>query len=130
MAISKDLFLSILAMDSYNRGYDAGISNGGDEDSDGLGRIGSKIGTATVVADDNSSEAQAASFYAIAYDIGADGPEGLANQTVISYRGTDSDIDWFEGWTIGAGMVGWNTSKLARVALDRRDGVQLSGPAT
>ncbi|WP_162933127.1 hypothetical protein [Roseovarius sp. EL26] len=43
MAISKDLFLSILAMDAYNRGYDAGINDEGENDLDGLGhgQIGS-----------------------------------------------------------------------------------------
>ena len=40
MTISKDLFLAILSMDSYNRGYGEGIA--------GLGGINSKIGTATL----------------------------------------------------------------------------------
>jgi hypothetical protein len=31
MTVSKDLLLAILAMDSYNRGYGAGISDGGTE---------------------------------------------------------------------------------------------------
>ena len=35
MTISTDLFLSILSMDAYNRGYDPGI--------EGLGGIGSQI---------------------------------------------------------------------------------------
>jgi len=116
--ISKDLFVSILAMDAYNRGYDAGISDGvsldeNGTDIDGLGEAGQQIGAATIMNVPLPGGSEAADFYAIAYEISADGPEGLANQTVISYRGTDSDIDWFEGWTIGAGMVGWNTSKLA-----------------
>lgn len=33
MTVSKDLFLSILAMDAYNRGYNSGIGSG----ADGLG---------------------------------------------------------------------------------------------
>ena len=37
MTISDDLFLSILAMDSYNRGYDPGIA----------GLTGTSIGNAT-----------------------------------------------------------------------------------
>lgn len=37
MAISKDLFLAILAMDSYNQGYGAEISDDGANDPDGLG---------------------------------------------------------------------------------------------
>jgi hypothetical protein len=37
MTISKDLFLAILSMDAYNRGYGAGIADGDDSDLDGLG---------------------------------------------------------------------------------------------
>ena len=80
MSISKDLFLAILAMDSYNRGYGAGIT-GLSEVSDGT----TKIGTATVsknIQDAGiSAEAQAAGFYAISYD--------TEYGKVISYRGTD-----------------------------------------
>ena len=36
MAISKDLLLAILSMDSYNRGYNQGIN--------GLGGVGASIG--------------------------------------------------------------------------------------
>jgi len=31
MTVSKELFLSILAMDSYNRGYAAGLARDGEE---------------------------------------------------------------------------------------------------
>jgi 4-diphosphocytidyl-2C-methyl-D-erythritol kinase len=81
MTISKDLFLSILAMDSYNRGYNAGV--GGLSDSKGT-----KIGSATIstllsdVAQGFEAKAQSAGFYALAYDIGADGPEGVAGKTL------------------------------------------------
>ena len=79
MTISKDLFLSILSMDAYNRGYGAGIAN--------LGGLGSGIGAATVGKDAqqllSGGTAQAASFYAIAYNDPTYG-------TIISYRGTDS----------------------------------------
>jgi hypothetical protein len=43
MPISKDLFLAILAMDAYNRGYNAGV---GDRDI-GLG-LSDQIGNATI----------------------------------------------------------------------------------
>jgi hypothetical protein len=97
----KDLFLAILAMDSYNRGAGAGLNDGGSGDQDGLGRIGSQIGTATVVNDNNSTTAQAAGFYAVAYN--------TQYGTVISYRGTDSSpgtdlaTDANKGWTLGGG---------------------------
>jgi hypothetical protein len=64
MTISKDLFLAILSMDSYNRGYTRGI--------DGLGGIGSGIGNA-VIRDQsdtaNGSAGVSAGFYAIAYNM-------------------------------------------------------------
>lgn len=75
------VFRAILAMDSYNRGYDAGLrlsSTNSDE-------IGLQIGLASVVARTDSvegSDARSASFYAIAYTRGS--------ETVVSYRGTDT----------------------------------------
>lgn len=85
MTISKDLFLAILSMDSYNRGYGEGIS--------GLGGKGTKIGSATlgddssILRDENGDRVdQAAGFYAIAYDVAGSGVAGL-DGTVISYRG-------------------------------------------
>ena len=85
MTISKDLFLAILSMDAYNRGYNSGIS--------GLGGEGSKIGAATIGKDAeqllDQGAAQAASFYAVAYDVDGADIDGLDGTTVISYRGTD-----------------------------------------
>jgi hypothetical protein len=107
MSVSeKDLFLAILAMDSYNRGYGAGINDGGANDTDGLGEAGKQIGTATVKAVELPTGSEAAGFYAVAYqtDYG----------TVISYRGTDSapgaDLatDAHHGWTLGGGLAGFN----------------------
>jgi hypothetical protein len=82
-------------MDSYNRGYAAGIGS----EEDGLGSAArTKIGNATILndsdilRDDNGAQLdQAAGFYAISYTIGS-GVDGLASGTkVISYRGTNSD---------------------------------------
>lgn len=76
MSISSDLFLAILAMDSYNRGYNAGL---GDPVT---GLTGTQIGTATRRTDiDLPAGSEAASFFAQAYTLGS-------GQTVISYRGT------------------------------------------
>jgi hypothetical protein len=106
MTISKDLFLAILALDSYNRGYGSGLSDGGKNDKDGLGDAnGTEIGNATVVGASSSrsnSPEVAAGFYAIAYDTEDYG-------TVISYRGTDfapqGDFvtDIANGWAFGGG---------------------------
>ena len=59
MNISKDLLLSILAMDTYNQGYGKGYDHGK-----------SNIGSATVGLQSDISadgDAQAAGFYAAAY---------------------------------------------------------------
>lgn len=76
MTISKDLFLSILSMDAYNRGYAPGIA--------GLsGAPGIAIGSASILDVDLPTGSQPAGFYAIAYNDPTYG-------TIISYRGTDS----------------------------------------
>ncbi|MEE9313197.1 MAG: hypothetical protein V3V02_00980 [Rhizobiaceae bacterium] len=97
MTISKELFSAILAMDAYNRGYGAGISDGKGlkdakgNDIDGLGETG-KIGSATIshtLADAVlSDQAQSAGFYAISYDTDFG--------KVISYRGTDKYSDLWD----------------------------------
>ena len=108
MPISKDLFLAILAMDSYNRGYDA---TKGMNLSDSPGTL---IGTAAIKNIALPTGAQAVGFYAVAYqtDYG----------TVISYRGTDklASLPWSDsgsdianGWILGAGNYGATQAALA-----------------
>ena len=98
MTISNELFLSILAMDSYNRGYGEGI--------EGLGGAGTQIGNATIKDSDIPAYSEQAGFYAVAYN--------WNGQTVISYRGTDNigalgggngASDFWRGWITGAGVV-------------------------
>lgn len=93
---------AILAMDSYNRGYEAGIEN--------LGDFGSKIGNATFVTDSrilrdpsNNRRDQAVGFYASGYEFSG-------GTFVISYRGTDNPLggaffngDIWNGWSVGLG---------------------------
>jgi hypothetical protein len=103
MPISKDLFLAILAMDAYNRGYNAGIGN----NVDGLGRTG-KIGNATINDVALPTGSVSASFYAQSYTIsGATGDlASLNGQTVISYRGTDQPgIDVSKAYWTGGGDI-------------------------
>jgi len=111
MPISKDLLLAILSMDSYNRGYGAGISDSGQNDPDGLGEASNGtvlVGTTTVstilgdVSQTFNAEAQAAGFYAISYTI-SDGSkvDGLdTGDTVISYRGTDAASDLWDSFEL------------------------------
>ena len=116
MTISSELFLAILSMDSYNRGYGAGIGT----TTDGLGSNSNgsvQIGTATLTYNLEDAgievEAQAAGFYAVAYTV--NGVDGIADgTTVISYRGTDNASlvatslqgasDILTGWISGAGQ--------------------------
>jgi hypothetical protein len=79
LAISKDLFLSILSMDAYNRGYNPGIAN--------LGGAGTVIGSATLLNRALPAGAEPASFYAAAYTIGSGVTGFAAGTTVVSYRG-------------------------------------------
>ena len=98
MTISKDLLLAILAMDSYNRGYGAGI--------EGLGGAGSKIGSATMLDIDLPAGSVSSGFYAAVYDT----PYGQ----VISYRGTDNYL--LSNPTIGGNDIvnGWISALVLR----------------
>jgi hypothetical protein len=97
MPISQDLLISILAMDSYNRGDNPGIA--------GLGGAGSQIGNATLLNRALPAGSVAAGFSASAYS--------TQFGTVISYRGTDNPTflanqngpsDIVNGWFAGVGV--------------------------
>ncbi len=104
MAISNDLFLAILAMDSYNRGYNAGL---GDPET---GLPGTQIGNAVLGISDQSTAAKAASFFAQSYT--------WNGQTIISYRGTDNfdplNGDPYYGWPMGGGFYSVERDRGAR----------------
>jgi hypothetical protein len=93
MTISEDLFLAILSMDAYNRGYNSGM---GDPNA---GLAGNLLGNATIGRATNANsepDAVSASFFAQAYT--------WHGQTVISYRGTDNfAVDQPTGYGIGLG---------------------------
>ncbi|HEY0312887.1 MAG TPA: hypothetical protein VGC56_10380 [Allosphingosinicella sp.] len=79
-----DLIYALLTLDSYNRGYGSGITKLSDDS-------GTHIGNFTITSHTNDeaiaarNSAYADGFYAIAYQSG--------DQTVISYRGTDTNFD-------------------------------------
>jgi hypothetical protein len=82
MTLNRDLFLAILSMDSYNRGYGVGVKK--------LSETGT-LGGATLLAATAEQQRgwQAAGFYALAYDM--TGVSGFAaGERVISYRGSDN----------------------------------------
>ncbi|MEQ1710634.1 MAG: hypothetical protein ABL908_04445 [Hyphomicrobium sp.] len=99
MTISRDLFLSILALDSYNRGYNSGIHTL-------VEAPGSQIGAATLKKASGES-GKDVGFYATAY--------AWNGETIISYRGTDnfgpfeSDrsgaSDIWTGWSLALGFL-------------------------
>jgi len=99
--MNVNLFLSILAMDAYNRSPN---------NPSGLAVQG-PIGNATLIA---ASSPNSVGFFAQAYD--------WQGTTVISYRGTDQvfvggtwqlDPDVVNGWTTGAGIYDSAQAKLA-----------------
>ncbi|MGB3165489.1 MAG: DUF11 domain-containing protein, partial [Alteraurantiacibacter sp.] len=85
-----EIWLALLAMDSYNRGYEAGV----DLDGDQIGHIdiGITSDDTGVLPDGYNSTI---GFFASSYEV--DG------QKIISYRGTDGGIDVWKGWMTGAG---------------------------
>jgi len=109
MPVSKDLLLSILAMDAYNQGYGRGVEHGE-----------TSIGLADFDQDKGDSEAQDAGFYAVAYEVQAGAWEGLAEDTtVISFRGTDRAFGWtgsdaWNGWGIGVGAFEGDQARLGQ----------------
>lgn len=112
MAVSNDLFLSILAMDTYNRGYNAGVKGLKDTPD-------TYIGTARIASDTTKDpDAFDAGFYAIAYE--------FSGQTVLAFRGTDNyslsgdytpngpgGSDVWSGWTITADYAAASQAGLA-----------------
>ncbi|MDP3524257.1 MAG: hypothetical protein Q8S27_06725, partial [Hoeflea sp.] len=95
MTMSPELFMAILSMDSYNRGYNEGIT--------GLGGVGSLVGAAEIISQSNvliGSEDRDAGFYAVASQ--------WNGERVISYRGTDNDSIWGNPWTSPSDICsGW-----------------------
>ena len=66
--MNRDVFLSLLALDSYNRGYGQNVFLYDGQAVAGQDEIGRGLGTATVSAQTITASAQAAGFYAIAND--------------------------------------------------------------
>jgi hypothetical protein len=113
--MNSNLFKAILAMDSYNRGYNQSINLSGTDS------IGDKLGNAIVIRESdiaNNSGGVNIGFYAIAYDL--DGVAG--GEKIISYRGTDdfdgaADLftskDAAYGWILGGGSTTSSQGKMA-----------------
>jgi len=122
--IDRDVFLSLLSLDAYNRGLGANIDRLGVEPNV------SRIGDATLITDSDRTIGSAgvdAGFYAVAYN--------WNGETIISYRGTNFDPgdsiteflssplvqDIWNGWSLGAGFEvgpGFGPSSQAALAID------------
>lgn len=111
--MNPDVFLSLLALDSYNRGYGQLVFLQDGDAISGVNELGRMLGGATVLAQsdvDPDIHGVEAGFYAIAYD--------LNGETIISYRGTSFNksfnnsfnkptaTDALKGWITGAGLIG------------------------
>lgn len=131
MTMSRDLFLAILAMDSYNRGYGEGVAGlaAPELNPDGTPKTIIRIGNAQISGDSVTilgPDGEAAGFYALAYDVSgvkdAKGNPLFDTDTVIAYRGSDYEDtngailrsnDLWQGWTVGAGFPGGGQAGLA-----------------
>ena len=60
--MSDKVFMSLLALDSYHRGYDQGILINAGDSTDGQDEIGRKIVNATIIEDNITQSAQTAGF--------------------------------------------------------------------
>lgn len=80
--MNDDLMKALLSLDAYNRGYNPAVTFGNDpNNSEAINGV-TQLGTATVFRSNNSTDAQNASFYAIAYEYN--------QKVIVSYRGTDN----------------------------------------
>ncbi|HMJ07272.1 MAG TPA: hypothetical protein VK474_13515 [Chthoniobacterales bacterium] len=100
------LFKAILAMDSYNRGYNSSVK---------VDELATHIGTALILPNSSIRPATQAGdafgFFATAYS--------WNGETIISYRGTDAFlVDIVTGYPTGAGLVSAQSILAARFYLD------------
>lgn len=104
--MNRDVFLSLLAMDSYNRRYNQGLAN-----VPNMSSIGTAAYLKDSVAELGASSANSG-FYAIAYN--------WNGEKVISYRGTDPSNfsqlyrDLAHGWSTFTGLGNSSQFGLAR----------------
>jgi hypothetical protein len=100
--MNEQLFLAILALDSYNQGPRSSDPN--------LNDVGSKIGTAeTNIRLSDNTGWLATGFFAQSYS--------WNGKTVISYRGTDSfPNDLLTGWVLATGLLGFPEYSQAQLA--------------
>lgn len=82
MALSRELYLAILAMDSYNREYDQHVSLTGNQ----IGEVEIIDRTGLDALRVDYSEWQSSGFYAIEYNTSG---TSIGDPVTISFRGTN-----------------------------------------
>ena len=105
--MNNDLFLAILALDSYSRGYGATLANLSDSAGVRIGNAIIKKNSSVLVDNDGNQTAESVGFYAVSYE--------WNGETIVSYRGTDGLNDVIKGWTTGAG---WTDQAQANLAVE------------
>lgn len=106
MAINQDIVYAILSLDSYNRGYGAGIIVSGTS----LGNYSISDSSSILLEEGSDSSI---GFYAQVYTLGT--------EKIISFRGTDNIVqDAAEGWILGGGFT---TAPQGMAALDMYEAV-------
>jgi hypothetical protein len=128
--MNKDLFLAILSLDSYNRGYAQGVRLNETDKLIGQNEIGRTIGNASIIKQSDfeaGRDGVNAGFYALAYDVSnvtnsAGSKLFGITDTVIAYRGSDYEDtgglspfsnDILKGWAVGAGFADASQAQLA-----------------
>ncbi|PLK25386.1 hypothetical protein C0V72_01795 [Porphyrobacter sp. TH134] len=118
--MNRDVFLSLLALDAYNRSYgqtlnDLEVPN---FDTNGQPLQNVRIGNARIISDSSllgetadGRIDEAAGFYAIAYEWNNNG----INETVISYRGTN--FPDLSNLTSEAAEAAWDDSSARNASL-------------
>ena len=82
--MNREVFLSLLALDSYNRGYGQSVLLNAGDSTSGQGEADRLIGTARISRQSDvevGTPGVSAGFYAIAYE--------WNGETIISFRGTN-----------------------------------------
>lgn len=120
--MDSKVLAAILSIDSYNRGYNAGIDFNSYDGNGNIISIPTQLASLSIISDSESlgtitvegdviRRDQNVSFYGIAY-------QASSGEIIISYRGTDdptlaNNADILNGWVIGAGNITDNQAELA-----------------
>lgn len=115
--MNREVLLSLLALDAYNRGYGQNVLLNPSDSTVSQNEAGRQLGNATILNVDLPQGSQEVGFYAISYE--------WNGETIISYRGTNfpSSLEGFidflnqnfiGGWSIFTGFGTHTHTQFAR----------------